>query len=153
MLDIVVDSRNAEQVIALIGNVFSYQIQRFYRESDLRRIHLRSHGRHSYTEVYVSEDDKKVPDEFTLYEMYQTLTALLLASARLETPKHVCDLLAQQEMANQNNPLSVFIRKAQSIKGDIDHLSSSEPQKEQLIDDFLPIFNPRHCFPFRHVNR
>ncbi len=86
LLDIVVDSRNAEQVIALIGNIFSYQIQRFYRESDLRRIHLRNHGRHSYTEVYVSEDDKKVPDEFNLYELYQTLTALLLASARLETP-------------------------------------------------------------------
>lgn len=146
LLDIVVDSRNAEQVIALIGNIFSYQIQRFYRESDLRRIHLRSHGRHSYTEVYVSEDDKKVPDEFNLYELYQTLTALLLASARLETPKHVCDLLVQQEMANQNNPLSVFIRKAQSIKGDIVHLSSSEPQKEQLIDDFFTYFQPKTLF-------
>ena len=48
---------------------------------------------------------------------------------------------AQQEMANQNNPLSVFIRKAQSIKGDIVHLSSSEPQKEQLIDDFFYLFS------------
>lgn len=86
MLDVVVDSRNTEQVIALIGNVFSYQIQRFYREDDLRHIRLRSHGRQSYTEIYVSaEDDEDAGNDFSLYELYQTITAILAASAKLKT--------------------------------------------------------------------
>ncbi|WP_172743182.1 hypothetical protein [Citrobacter youngae] len=147
MLDVVVDSRNTEQVIALIGNVFSYQIQRFYREDDLRHIRLRSHGRQSYTEIYVSaEDDEDAGNDFSLYELYQTITAILAASAKLKNPSRVQQMLSQQDQANQNNPLSLFIGKAQQIKGEASYLLSGSSTDEQLIDDFFTYFQPKTLF-------
>lgn len=145
LLDVVVDGRNTEQVIALIGNVFSHQIQRFYREDDLRRIRLRSHGRYSYTEMYVAADDAD-DNNFSLYELYQTVTAVLAASATLVQPSRVQHMLSQQELANHNNPLSRFIGKAQAIKGEAKYLLAGQGDHAQFIDDFFTYFQPKTLF-------
>lgn len=153
LLDVVVDGRNSEQVIALIGNVFSHQIQRFYREDDLRRIRLRSHGRYSYTEIYVAADDAE-DDNFSLYELYQAITAVLAASANLIRPNRVQKMLAQQDIFNHNNPLSRFIGKAQSIKGEVEYLLAGKGDHNQFIDAFFTYFQPKTLFalsPREHV--
>ncbi|WP_102043347.1 hypothetical protein [Oceanospirillum maris] len=148
LADIVVDGRNSEQVIALIGHVFSYQIQRFYREADLKRIRLRSHGRSSYTEIYVADEDSEAyqDDNFSLYEVYQTTTAVLAASAQLTKPGPIQNMLSQQEHSNHNNPLSVFIGTAQAIKGEARYLLAGKGDHDQLIDDFFTYFQPKTLF-------
>lgn len=137
-----ISGQHSEQIIGLVRSVFSFNAKRYFHESDLKNVRLRSKQGGAGIELYHTTDGDD--PTISLYEVYQVLLATLYAAVQLQAAGNLVKLLGQTGDSH-NQPLVQFIRRANQHKTEVENLFTHSGD-QSLLDFFFVYFRPKTIF-------
>ena len=149
-----VNSDEAERIIGITRNIFSFNAKMFVNEEALKQIRLRKPRNNvTRTELYyevVGEND----DNPTLHDLFQVVSVMLGACATITDRDYKRWIkCGGQELADsQNSPLGAFIDAANKVSGEIRHIFERKSDANQPIDHFYTYLQPKTVFSLTPVN-
>lgn len=147
---ITIDNRDVEQILALSRNIFSMSPRRFYNESALKLIRMRSvFGK---SEIRLSFDDGSPCNDPTLYDFLQLMLCALYACSKIPQDSPLRQLLKLGASASQNAPLADFIKNACQHRDYIASVFDRTQDTQIFIDSFFTYFVPKVVFSLLKVD-
>lgn len=147
---IAINANKIEQISNITKNVFNYNKKNYFNENALKNIKLRSHHNNSVCEAYTEDQYEQEEDESeynpSMYDLYQLIMVVLAACSNVNTQGKLYKSLGMRKERNQNNPLNIFISKANSVKKYIEYIFNRSDDEDMIIDHFFTYFLPKTIF-------